>query len=218
VISDELARFSSPSSETLVRDELARAVVGLMDTDFIRPSKAAVSNVSPAAITNGLTPGTPSGTDADAVRADLKALLSTFLVANQDPTNAVLILPNTLALALSLMRNSLGQREFPEMTMKGGVLEGLPAIASQYANVGSPGGNLVVIVNASDVFLSDDGGVSVDASREASLEMSDDPANDTGTVVSMFQTNQIAIRAERYINWAKRRAESVAYLDDVAWA
>jgi hypothetical protein len=33
----------------------------------------------------------------------------------------------------------------------------------------------------------------------------------------MWQTNSVALRAERYINWAKRRTSAVAYLDAVTW-
>jgi hypothetical protein len=75
-----------------------------------------------------------------------------------------------------------------------------------------------VLVKASEIFLADDGGVTVDLSTEASIEMSDDPANDSGTVVSMYQTNQVALRAERFINWSRGRTSSVAWLDGVAWS
>lgn len=216
-MSDELARFSSPAAEQVVRDDLARAIVELMDNDFIDPSKAVSANVSPASITNGVSPGTTSGVTADDVRTDLKALLAGWLTTNQDPSSGVLVMPTTLALSLSLMVNALGQPEFPAMSMKGGALQGIPVIASQNAQFGSPSNAIVVLVNASEVFLSDDGGVSIDASREASLEMSDNPGGESGTVVSMFQNNLIALRAERYINWKKRRSTAVAFLDNVAW-
>ena len=42
------------------------------------------------------------------------------------------------------------------------------------------------------------------------------PATPT-TMVSMWQTNSIALRAERFINWDKRRDEAVVYMDDVNW-
>jgi hypothetical protein len=76
-------------------------------------------------------------------------------------------------------------------------------------------------VNASDIWMADDGAVTVDASREASLEMSDGPANNSGTptqtndMVSMFQTNSVALRAERFINWQRRRSAAVQVIDDV---
>ena len=57
-------------------------------------------------------------------------------------------------------------------------------------------------------------------SREASLEMESDPTGDsvspTGTeLVSMFQTNSVAIRAERWINWKRRRTAAVAVISGV---
>jgi hypothetical protein len=131
-------------------------------------------------------------------------------------------MPNSLALALSLMVNSLGQASFPGLSAQGGTLLGIPVVASQYAANASGAGNLVIAINAPDIFLADDGQVTLDASREASIEMSDAPANRSDTavgasLVSMYQTNSIAVRAERYINWAKVRSTAVVYMDDVNW-
>lgn len=222
VITEELARFSSPSAEQMVRDGLRDAIVQQMDSDFIDPATAAVANVSPASITNGLTPLSSAGTSEANVRTDIQNLLEQFVANNQDPMNLVLIMPSTLALALSLSVNSLGQRSFPEMTMRGGTLLGLPVITSQQAANASGSGNLVIAVNASEIFLADDGQVTVDASREASLQMLDNPTVNsvTGTavsLVSMWQTNSIALRAERFVNWARRRTEAVSFMDDVNW-
>jgi hypothetical protein len=121
------------------------------------------------------------------------------------------------------MVNTLGQQEFPGLTMNGGTLGGVPVIVSEYLDnsAGSAGG-LVVLVNARDVWLADDGGVTIDLSREASLQMDDAPTNasDTGTeasLVSMWQTNSVAFRAEREIYWAKRRSTAAQYLDGVQW-
>jgi HK97 family phage major capsid protein len=222
VLTDELVRFSSPSAEALVRDALVAANVERADVDFIDPSLAAVANVSPASITNGLTALAPSGTSADAARSDIARIIKSFLDENNTPASMVLIMPMALALSLSVQVNSLGQPEFPGLTMRGGTLLGIPVITSQYAANRSGAGNLVIAVNASDVFLADDGQVTVDVSREASLQMLDNPTNSSATgtatsLVSMFQTNSMAIRAERYINWAKRRASAVVYMDDVNW-
>ncbi len=122
---------------------------------------------------------------------------------------------------LGLMRNALGQREFPDITMRGGSLEGIPVIASQYAAIGSPANNLVILVNAGDIFLADDGGVTIDVSMEASLEMADDPTNGGSptetTLVSLWQDNLIGLRAERFINWARGRESAVAYMEEVGW-
>lgn len=221
VLTEELLRFSNPSAEALVRDALRDALVERLDIDFVDPLKAAVANVSPASITNGVTPIGSSGNDADAIRVDVKALMATYIAANVTPTSGVWIMSATTALSLSLLRNALGQKEFPEITMMGGRFEGLPVIVSEYVPTGSDG-NLVILANASDIWLADDGNVVVDASREASLEMDDAPTNDSSTptettMVSMFQTNSVAIRAERFINWKKRRSSAVALLESVNW-
>lgn len=222
VLTEELMRFSNPSAELLVRQSLADALIERLDTDFVDPDKAAVANVSPASITNGVTQIQASGTgDADDVRTDVKAMMQTYIAANLTPTTGVWIMSATTALSLSLMTNALGQKEFADITMMGGMFMGLPVIVSQYVAPDSDGG-FVILANASDIWLADDGNVVIDASREASLQMLDDPTNNSATptattMVSMFQTNSVAIRAERFINWQKRRAEAVAVLAGVHW-
>lgn len=223
VLTDELVRFSSPSADMLVRNALAAAIVERIDIDFIDPAKAAVTNVSPASITNGLTAIVSAGATAADIRLDVQRVFNGFIAANMSPTTGVWIMNATTALALSQFRNALGQKEFDGITMMGGTFEGLPVIVSQYVTggTGSPtSDSIVVLVNASDIYLADDGQVVVDASREASLQMLDNPTNNSGdgtatTMVSMFQTNSIAIRAERYINWQRRRAAAVAYISGV---
>ena len=221
VITNELIRFSNPSAERLVRDGLAGAVIERADIDFIDPNKSAVANVSPASITNGATAIASSGSTADDVRADIQALWAPFIAARNAPRNAVYIMDSTTALALSLMQNPLGQSEFPGLTLNGGTFMGVPVVVSDYLPVTSAGG-MVVLVNASDIWLADDGQVTIDSSREASLQMLDNPTNNSATgtpttMVSMFQTNSTAFLAERFINWARRRTSGVAYLTGVNW-
>ncbi|EEL4143554.1 phage major capsid protein [Salmonella enterica subsp. enterica serovar Infantis] len=210
VLTDELIRFSNPAADALVRNALAEAVIARLDTDFISPSKAEVANVSPASITNGITAVPSTGNPDD----DAAAAFGVFVAANLQPNGAVWLMSSTTALALSMRKNALGQKEYPEMTLLCGTFQGLPVIVSQYV------GNQLVLVNAPDIYLADDGGVAVDMSREASLEMESDPAGDsitpTGTeLVSMFQTNSVAIRAERWINWKRRRTAAVAVISGV---
>lgn len=222
VLTEELMRFSNPSAELLVRNALADALRARLDIDFVDPAKAAVANVSPASITNGVVPVVSSGTDADAIRTDLKALWAPFIAANNPPTTAVYIMSSTTALSLSLMVNTLGNApEFPGITMMGGTLGGIPVIVSEYL-AGDSAGGIVILANARDIWLADDGGFTIDASREASLQMMDTPTNNSATatatsMVSMFQTNSVAVRVEKYCNWAKRRASAVQYLTGVNW-
>lgn len=222
VVTEEVLRDSSPSAEMIVRDSLAAALRERLDTDFIDPAKAASANVSPASITNGVTPIVATGTgDADDIRADVKALFTAFIDANNAPTSGVWIMSAVTALSLSLMLNPLGQPEFPGVSMTGGTLYGLPVIVSEYVPT-ITGGAYVALVNAQDIYLADEGGIMVDMSREASLQMDNAPTmtsdSPTGTsVVSLWQTNSVGFRAERTISWARRRDSAVALLSAVNW-
>ncbi len=219
VLTEELIRDSSPKAEVIIRDQLAMALRERLDTDFVDPSMGGSSGVSPASITNGQDNEASSGTTEDDVTTDVRTLMQVFINANNPPSNGVWIMSTSNALALALMKNPLGQQSFPGMTINGGTFYGMPAIASEYVD------DNVILVNASDIYLGDEGGVSVDVSREASLLMTDDADSNMNSttptdseVVSMFQTNSVALRAERTINWAPRRdSGSVAYLTSVAW-
>jgi hypothetical protein len=72
----------------------------------------------------------------------------------------VLVTTSTMAMRLSLMRNTLGNKEFPDITINGGFLEGIPVITSENiaAPTGSPfDGTLIVAINANEVMLADEG-------------------------------------------------------------
>lgn len=230
VLTEEVVRDSSPSAEVMVRDQLAAALRQRIDTDFIDPSNAGAAGSKPASITNSATPISSSGVTGDAVRADIAAIMQPFIDADNPPTSGVWIMSASTALQLSLMQNTLGQSEFPGITMNGGTFAGLPVIVSEFVGTsgGSPNTRYVWLVNASDVYLGDDGGVSVDMSREASLQMDSAPTNASlgagspsepvpTTLVSLWQTNSIGFRAERTINWALRRSTAVQGLSGVVW-
>lgn len=221
VITDELARFSDPSIQTLVRDDLAEAVIERMDIDFINPAKGAGTGagLSPASVTNGVTAIPSSGNDADSIRADIAELWAVADDTNLPTASAVYITDSRTARRLSMLRNPLGQMEFPGVGVNGGTIDGVPVIVSNYVPSDS-NGSLFVLAFASEIYLADDGVVTIDISREASIFMDDAAATGTPTaaqLVSMFQTNQQAIRAERYVHWKKRRSQAVAYLSGVNW-
>jgi hypothetical protein len=197
-------------------------VIAKMDTDFITPG-VTVSAARPASITNGAQTYTSLGISADAVRADIKRMLAIVQAANIPTSQLALVMRETQASSLSLMRNAMGVKEFPDMKLAGGLLENIPVVASQ--NV--PSGQ-VTLVAASEIFLADDGGVAIDMSREASIEMANDPTNAITdyasppvpvetTQVSMFQTNSVAIRAERIITWLRSRTAGVVYQTGTGW-
>lgn len=222
VISEELARLSTPSAEAIITQDMVEQTAQFLDQSFINPALAAVAGVSPASITNGATSITASGTDASAVRGDLRRLIATFQVANLSAAGAVWVMTETQATALSMMVNALGQAEFPDITAMGGTLFGIPVVTSEnvtQTSVGSPPVVTapIVLIKASEILLADDGQVTIDVSREASLQMDSAPTNPpvaATVMVSLWQMNMIGIRAERWINWVRRRTGSVAYISN----
>jgi len=221
VLTDELVRFSNPSAEAIVQGDLIASMTQFLDRDFVDPAKAEVADVSPASITNGVTPIQASGTTADALKADVRALYAAFLAENMTPAGSVWIMTPTMAMTISMMQNALGQPEFPGIDMNGGTFFGLPVVVSeniprQAEVVGPPAipaGERIILAKASEILLADDGGVTIDVSREASLQMDNAPAAGAQSLVSLWQNNMVALRAERFINWKRRRLQAVGYIN-----
>lgn len=232
VMTEELVRFSNPAAEDIVRRDLVETIGQLIDKDFVDPDKAAAAGISPASITNGVTPVIASGTDSDALRADAKNLMSKFVTANMSLAGAVWIMTETQALSIALMLNPLGQPEFPGIQIAGGTggtFMGLPVVLSenipaQAAETGPPvipAGSRIILAKAPEILLADDGQVMLDASNQASLQMDSAPSNPpvaATVMVSLWQMNMVGIRAERFINWTKRRPGAVQYITGAAYA
>jgi HK97 family phage major capsid protein/HK97 family phage prohead protease len=216
VLSEELVRSSNPSAEAIVRQDLISTITQFLDAQFVNPLVAAVANVSPASITYGLSYVTGTGTAVANFRSDVRTLFGTFTAANISLPGCVWIMTETQALALSMMQNALGQPEFPTISVTGGTLYGLPVVASENIPIdqGSPEGYRIILAKASEILLADDGGVTLDVSREASLQMDSAPDEESGatTMVSLWQNNLVGLRAERFINWKRRRDAAVGYI------
>lgn len=214
VCSKELIADSSPSAEMLIRDSIAQASAQRVDTTFL--SATPVSNgVSPAGLLNGLSAGNSSGVDADALRADILKLYSGFLAA-KNASGLAMIMQPTLAKAISLMVNALGQTEFPGLNASGGTLLGDQVYTGD--NVGA--GDLILL-KPSDIWKIGDGGVQVSMSDTATIEqddaptgVSDTPVAASATLVSLWQSDSVGFKVVRRINYAKRRASAVAYIGD----
>jgi HK97 family phage prohead protease len=214
VISNELIRDSSPSAEMLVRDALTEASAQRIDGTFFSTT-AASSNVSPAGLLNGLTAGTSAGTTAANLRADIAGLYAGFL-SDKNATGLVFVMTPTLAKQISLMMTDLGQPEFSGMMGGSPTLHGDPVYTGDNVGAGD-----FILMKPSDIYKIGDGGVQVSVSREAVIEMSSAPnAEGFGptaageALVSMFQTENTAIKIVRSINYAKRRSGCVRFIGD----
>jgi HK97 family phage major capsid protein len=229
VVTEETMRLSNGDADRLVRNALRGAVVERMDRDFVDPDFAGTANVSPASITYGAPSAAAGGTTNPYITSDTGTAVDSLLGALPDATmeGLVWLASGRRAYRLSQAQNSLGQRQFPGVTIRGGDLGGIPLITSEYLAFGgglSPASNdLMVLVHAPSILLADDGDVSIRASTEASIQMLDNPTNDSvtptaTTMVSMYQTNSVAILAERAVNWKRARQDSVYVITGVAYS
>jgi HK97 family phage major capsid protein len=205
--SDEIIKFSNPAVEALVLSNLVEATAQGLDATFL--GSGAATAVSPAGLFYGVTPvasgatlGTTDGSQSalDLI-ADLQAAIAPMIAANLPVGGIRLLMSPARALHLGSLRNALGAKWFPGLDLNGGTLEGFPVITSN--NVA---GNVIDILLPNEVYLSEDAGPEIDFSREASLIMDSDPDNAASKAVSMFQTNQVAVKIGQFINWAPRRA------------
>jgi len=212
VISEELARLSSPSAEATVSTDLRNAIAEFIDQQFLSESVNATAN-NPAGIANGVTATPSTGTDAAALRCDIGTALGAMTSAGLSTGGVAIVMSEQMASQIGLMVNALGQPDFPTMGANGGNLAGLTVITSETVG-GDTSGHNIYFIKQSEVFLADDGAVSLDSSREATLDM----AGSTNAVYSLWQRNAVGIRAERWINYARRREGAVQYIANAAYS
>jgi len=210
VLTQELIKLSNPNAEDVVRREMVAGIAAFLDGQFINPAVAAVAGISPASITNGA----PTAVATANPLADILTLIQHFVNNNISLAGVTFLMSPTNALALSFKSNPDGSPVFPGIDINGGSYKGLKFITSQVV------GSNVIALQPSLVLFADDGGVTIDASTEASLQMDsapDSPAVATTVLVSMFQMNTVALRAERFITWKKANANAVKYLTAAAY-
>jgi HK97 family phage major capsid protein/HK97 family phage prohead protease len=206
VLTDELIKSSNPSAEEIVKRDMVAGIAQFLDQQFTDPAVAEVAQTSPASITNGA--GTAASQDDPA--KDLGAIISFFNGQNVPLKGITILMSSQNAYAMGVSRNPLGQSLFAGVGIDGGSANGVSIIASNTV------GDKVIGLVPEYILYADDGGVQIDVSREATLQMNDAPATpaDPATAVwtSMFQDNLTALRAERFINWKRATPNAVYYL------
>lgn len=223
-ITEELARFSSPSAEATVRQDLIATISQFMDQQFVDPAVAAVADVSPAAITNGATAIASTGGTVAQVTADLNSAMTALAVASIPQRNRYWLMHPRTANYIMTLRTSQDIYAFRDEMVQGRLL-GVPFITSanmpllDQTSPSTPSSleTYIVLVEASEVFLADDGQVMLDVSREASLQMLTNPSGSAASMFSLWQNNMVGIRAERYVYWKPRRSAAVYVINNVAY-
>jgi HK97 family phage major capsid protein len=214
VITQELARFSNPSAERLVRDDLVAAVAEFMDLQLLDDAVTASAGIRPASITNAATKIPSTGGTVGAITADLsKAILNITNPPNNIPLRKpVWLMGYGAATYLAYLRTAQDIFAFPSMSAGGApgtvgsspTLMGIPVIVS--GNIKS---GVIILLEQSELMIADDGQTMIDTSAEASLQMDSAPATPPAPLVSLWQQNMLGIKAERYAHWLMRRTAAV---------
>lgn len=213
VVTAELLKLSTRSEAVLLGD-LRRAYVAWLDAQFVDPTNAAVVGENPGSVTAGLSAVASAGSTPDDAIEDLRQLHATYVAGGGRVETAVLLISSANAVALHLA----DPQRFGTLTRDGGTLGGLPVVASDGV------GYQLVLLDASNVLLADDGDADLSIATHAAVEMNDDPTQDgsagtgvTGaSLVSLWQNNLAGVRIERMINWragsgAVARVSGAAY-------
>jgi HK97 family phage major capsid protein len=218
VISDELARSSDPAAELIIQSDLIAATAEFSDVQLLDPTIVEVADTSPASITNGAPTFVSSGSDMDSIEDDLKLLVGSLNDAGIRFLAPYFIMRPSTALHLATLRDvaSGGQRLFPDMGVLGGRIWGIPVLVSANVpvDVETPHASYVVLVDAAEMLLAD-GGIELDASKHASVQLKTDPATGAQTLVNLWQKNMVGTRITRFIRWQMRRTGAVAVLSGV---
>lgn len=215
VLTEELVRLSTPSAEEAIRDELLKGAQAFLDAQFVDSTVAAVANVNPASITNGVTGTAASAATMAAARTDIAARITAFAALGYPLSELVILMSESQAFALGLGLNAVGSPLFPGLTVTGGSILGVPVVASQAV------GTQIVIAHTPSILIADENGMEIDISREASVYLDSaptDPPDATAVLTSLWQANLVGLRVERYITWGKARSTAVDRITGVAYA
>ena len=199
VVSKELANY--PGAQQMFGTELQKAVVAATDTNFL------------AALVAATTPTASAGSTLANIVTDLGVLLSA--VTTSATGRVFLVMSATNMKKLVLKANSIGSPAFPNLGIMGGeIIPGITAIASDSV----PSGTAVMfdatsVVGNADIIIPG-------RSEQATLQMETSPDSPPGasTVpVSLFQSDLLALRLERFFGYTVMRTSGVASLSGVSY-
>jgi hypothetical protein len=211
-LSRDLIERSAPAAELLFRDGVVSAISQAVDT-LAFSATAASAGVAPAGLLNGITGAASVGGRIQDLFTDLAYLTGIFVTAKNADGDLTLVSNRIIANQIAhLLRADNGLPAFAgQVTMNGGNVNGLPYKTGD--NVLS--GNLLLI-KPSDVWVIADSGVRVELSADATIEADTAPTGEgsgptaqSASMVSMFQTDMVAIKAVRDINWQYRRTSTI---------
>ncbi len=202
VLSRELLKLGDPSAERTVRETVTAGVGAFIDSQMLTSTITLSAGVRPAAITNGATRITSTGTTAAPINSDLALMLGAISTSGA----ALTWVMRPLTAARIASAGGAAAADLPR------TLFGLPVVIS--AN--SP--QQITLIDAAHVLYSDEGGIDISTSEQAAIIMDSDPdavvqANAAAAVHrSLFQDNLWGVRVTRWLAYLRAETGAVAFM------
>ncbi len=209
-VSNDLLRYSSPSADTIVRDDVVRAIAQRENQAFLRDAGTDATpkgmlNWAPAANRVAST-----GTALANVVADLSQNMLTLMNANIPEGRWAWLMSPRNFLTLTTIANANGFFVFRDEMVQRGTLWGFPfGKSTQVPGTGATGE--LYLTNMADAVIGEAQNMIVDASMEAAY------VDSTGTMIAAYSQDQTVVRAITEHDFAMRRAESVAVITTMSW-
>ncbi|MGC2457762.1 MAG: phage major capsid protein [Gallionellaceae bacterium] len=212
-------KVASPAVEISLSNTVKAQMSQVLDANALDPSIAAVTDssgvgliASPASLTNAGTQISSTGSSGAQIMNDLQNMIATPGALRRP----VWIMSIRTAVRLAGVLTAGGQLLFPGIHALGGELLGIPVVttAAMPIPAASPQNtSFIVLLEASDLLIADDGNFEIEFSTETSLQMNTTPATGGQNLTSMFQTAGVATKITQTINWELGHTTSCVWME-----
>jgi len=184
------------SGTRLLARELTGGVVSATDNSFLSGLLAEVGSNTETSGSGG-------------IGADLKVLLDIVSITGGE--NLFLVIPPAVANSLSSQQDG---EKFPDLGPSGGSVCGVRTLVSGQLPPADSSGSTVLLLDAASLAFAS-GPIGLSVSDAGYIDLSDDPEG--SNVVSLFQSDCVAIAATRLFGWKTIRTNAVAAMVGVNW-
>jgi len=216
--SREIAAYSNPSLEGLVRDAIIRKTGLMLDTLLIDATAGGGSgSTRPAGLIYGLSAITATaGGGYAAILGDLKALTAPFYAANAGERLVMLINPaQALGLMMTPGPGNTGFNWTEQFTGRLTIIESTVVAAGTVYMIDAA--DFVSVMGTPEFMVSEEATLHIEDTSPAHISTTGTPNVVAAPVESMYQTNQLALRLILPTTWAMRRTGMVQYMTGVTW-
>ncbi len=199
IVANDLLKFGDSLASNAIMAQLRNVVATSADL--------AVT----AVLIDTLTPIASVG----AAREDIRRALAAVNLGQT--SRPIIFAAPALVHQMALEGEAYGAPAFPDLTLTGGSISGVPVLAIDALHNYLTLGDCLIVVDAAQL-AGTPGNIDITAAASASISMTGSESGSSATtLVSMFQTDSTALRAERWFNVERVRTTAVAIVDHCSY-